>query len=123
MKPLIYISKATTDALKHCEKLMGQSVFLQEEQREGHSAIYPMHNRYFSNGDKPWVVLVNSKNTMKLIYDEEEYLINEGELVLFDDNIMHAWQMNNNDMTIYYYRSKSEQPITVGTYCLDGYFD
>lgn len=123
MKPIIYITKATTDTLKHCEKLMGQAVFLQEEQRHGHSAIYHMHNRYFSNGDKPWVVLVNHKNTMKLIYNENDYVINEGELVLFDDNIMHEWHMNNNDMTIYYYRTKSEQPVIKGTYCLDEYFE
>lgn len=123
MKPIIHITKATPEALKHCEKLMGQPVFLQEEQRTDHSAVYPLHNRYFSNGDKPWVVLVNIKNSMTLTYDENEYLIHEGELVLFDDNIMHSWQMNNNDMTIYYYRSKSVHPVINGTYCLDGYFD
>lgn len=123
MKPIIHITKANTETLQYCETLMGQAVtFLLEEQRQDHSALYPMHNRYFSNGDKPWVVLVNLKNTIKLIYNHNEYIINAGELVLFDDNVMHEWQMTNNDMKIYYYRSKSEQPVLTGTYCLDDYF-
>ncbi len=123
MKPIIHISTANDEAIEHCEQLMGKATLLQEEKRKDHTAVYPMHNRYFSNGDKPWVILVNHKNTMMLKYNENEYVINQGELVFFDDNIMHEWQMNNNDMTIYYYRSKSEQPVTAGTYCLDGYFD
>lgn len=44
---------------------------------------------------------------------------NQNELVCFDDNIMHEWEMNNNDMAIYYYRAKSDTPINRGTYCVD----
>ncbi len=114
--------QASDSALKDCEQKMNNAVLLSEETRKNHSANYPMHNRYFSNGDKPWVILVNTKNHMKLTYDGKEYIINENELVFFDDNVMHAWKMNNNDMTIYYYRAKSENPVTQGMYCLDGYF-
>ena len=57
---------------------------------------------------------------MKLTYDDIEYVIQENELVCFDDNILHAWEMKGNDMTIYYYRAKSNIPINQGTYCIDG---
>lgn len=123
MKPTILIKKASIEALRACEELMGQAVLVSEEVRTNFTASFPTHNRYFSNGDKPWVVLVNNKNTMVLTYDEKEFHINEDELVFFDDNVMHAWEMNNNDMTIYYYRAQSTQPIVSGTYCLDDYFD
>ena len=51
---------------------------------------------------------------------ERVYIIQAGELVFFDDNIMHAWEMKNNDLTVYYYRAKTDKPVTQGTYCLDG---
>ncbi|MFI5343896.1 MAG: hypothetical protein ACHQUC_06715 [Chlamydiales bacterium] len=122
MTAILYITKMSNFELKNCEKKMNQAVLLAEETRKNHTAHYSMHNRYFSNGDKPWVILVNTKNKMKLTYNDAEYIINEDELVFFDDNIMHSWEMNNNDMKIYYYRAKSENPVKQGTYCLDEMF-
>ncbi|STX37488.1 hypothetical protein [Legionella feeleii] len=113
------ITQSSDSALKHCIESLGEIVFLGKETRTNHTAIYPMHNRFFSNGDRPWVILVNFKNTMKLTYGDKEYTIHENELVCFDDNIPHAWEMNGNDMTIYYYRAKSAVPVTQGTYCID----
>jgi hypothetical protein len=121
-KTLIYIDQVSDATLSFCESKMVQATLLGKEARTNHSAQYPLHNRYFSNGDKPWVVLINTKNKMKLIYDGVEHIINENHFVFFDDNVMHAWEMQNNDMTIYYYRAKAEHPIRQGTYCLDQYF-
>jgi hypothetical protein len=121
-KRMLYIAKASLAAIKDCEQRMQQGILLAEEKRENHTANYPMHNRFFNNGDKPWVILINTKNTMKLTYLDKEYTIQEGELVFFDDNVMHAWEMKDNDITVYYYRAKTDNPIKQGTYCLDGYF-
>ncbi|MGD9592900.1 MAG: hypothetical protein AB7V32_10305 [Candidatus Berkiella sp.] len=118
---MICIKPATNFSLAEFEAQMIQPQFIGEEFRRNHSAHYPLHNRYFSNGDKPWVILVNLKNKMILTYDDKEYIINENELVFFDDNVMHAWQMQNNDMKIYYYRAKCDKPVLDGTYCLDGF--
>lgn len=119
MKAFIHITQASDDALKQCIESFEQVVFLGQESRTNHTATYPLHNRYFTNGDKPWVILVNLKNTMKLIYDSVEYIIHANELVCFDDNIPHAWEMSGNDMVIYYYRAQSTDPINRGTYCID----
>lgn len=119
---MLHILKTTLSTIKDCENKIGRCVFLGKETRLNHTAVYPLHNRYFSNGDKPWVILVNEKNSMKLSYADQIYDIKEGELVLFDDNIMHSWEMNNNDMTIYYYRASTDNPVMQGTYCLDDYF-
>lgn len=119
---MLYITKASQNAISECQQIMQEATFIADEARSNHTASYPLHNRYFSNGDKPWVILINTKNSIKLIYQAKEYIIQEGELVLFDDNVMHAWEMNNNNMTIYYYRAKTDTPITHGTYCLDDYF-
>nr|UVT38034.1 hypothetical protein cemce18_00030 [uncultured bacterium] len=56
---------------------------------------------------------------MKLIYDGIEYLIQPNELICFDDNVPHAWEMNGNDLEAYYYRASSTTPIYQGTYCID----
>lgn len=119
---MLHITKATPNAIRDCEQQMQQGTLLAEEKRKNHTANYPLHNRYFSNGDKPWVILINTKNSMKLTYLDKEYIIEEGELAFFDDNMMHAWEMKNNDMTIYYYRAKTNTPVRQGTYCLDDYF-
>jgi hypothetical protein len=119
LKAFIYITKASNSNLKYCIELLGEIVFLGKETRINHTATYPIHNRYFSNGDKPWVILVNLKHTMKLTYDGIEYTIHENELVCFDDNIPHAWEMNENDIDIYYYRAKNANSINQGTYCID----
>ncbi len=118
----LYITQATTEAVEACKNKLSQAIFLAEETRNQHTAIYPLHNRYFSNGDTPWVILINTKNEMKLHFDGEDYLIQENQLVMFDDNIFHAWEMHNNDLIAYYYRATSEKPVTRGTYCLDNYF-
>lgn len=120
MKAFISITQASSSALEQCIKSLGEALFLGKETRTNHTATYPIHNRYFSNGDKPWVILINLKNTMKLTYDGAEYLIQEHELVCFDDNVLHGWEMSSNDMTIYYYRAKTPRPINQGTYCIDG---
>ena len=119
---MILITQLSESAIMECESKMINAVLLFEETRNNHTADYPMHNRYFSNGDKPWVILINNKNTMKLNFDGNDYTIYENELVFFDDNIMHAWEMKNNDVKIYYYRAKSENPVMKGSYCLDEFF-
>jgi hypothetical protein len=119
---MIHIMKTSLSALKDCEQKMGNAILVAEEERKNFTAQFPLHNRYFSDGDKPWVVLVNTKNKMKLTYNGKEYIINEDELVLFDDNIVHSWEMNNNDMKIYYYKGQTDAPIKEGTYCLDDMF-
>jgi hypothetical protein len=119
LKAFIYITQVSDSTLKHCIELLGETVFLGKESRTNHTATYPLHNRYFSNGDKPWVILVNLKNTMKLTYEGMEYTIEENELVCFDDNVPHAWEMKGNDMRIYYYRGQSAASVNHGTYCID----
>lgn len=116
---MILIEQVSDSALSYCEGKMIEAILIGKETRTNHTANYPLHNRYFSNGDKPWVVLINTKNKMKLNYDGIEYIINENDFVFFDDNVIHSWEMKNNDMTIYYYRAKAERPINQGTYCLD----
>lgn len=69
---LIHIDQVSEAALSYCESKMIEATFLGKETRTNHTANYPLHNRYFSNGDKPWVVLINTKNKMKLTYDGEE---------------------------------------------------
>jgi hypothetical protein len=120
---MLHIAKISPNTINECEQKMQQGKFLTEETRLNHTGSYPMHNRYFSNGDKPWVILFNTKNSMKLTYLNNEYLIQEGEFVFFDDNILHSWEMQNNDMTIYFYRAKTDNPIKQGTYCIDTYFE
>lgn len=122
METIIHITESSEAALQECRSKMNQGILVAEEKRKNHTARYPRHNRYFSNGDKPWVILVNTKNIMKFTYNEKQYFIHENELVFFDDNVFHSWEMNNNDMTIYYYRAKSDVPVREGTYCLDDYF-
>ena len=62
---MILITQASETVIKECESKMVNGVLFFEETRIDHTAEYPMHNRYFSNGDKPWVVLINNKNTIK----------------------------------------------------------
>jgi hypothetical protein len=113
---MIIITRASEQVIQDCEQKMQDHTLLFKECRTNHTAVYPLHTRYFSNGDKPWVILINLKNEINFTYYGKEYVINENELVFFDDNVLHSWEMNNNDMTIYYYRAKSENPITEGTY-------
>lgn len=119
---MVYITKATPASIQECAQKLHEVTLLKEEFRENHTGDYPLHNRFFSNGDKPWVIVVNLKNPLKLHYDGKDYLIQENELVLLDDNVMHSWVMRNNDLRILFYRAKSEKPITSGTYCIDDYF-
>ncbi|MFO1257279.1 MAG: hypothetical protein U1E78_02490 [Gammaproteobacteria bacterium] len=119
MNNIFQITEATDESLKKFKLLLANTEYISSETRKNHTASYPMHNRYFKNGDKPLVILVNTKNTMKLHYDGKEYTINQGEMVLFDDNVMHAWKMDNNDMEIHFYRAKTDHPIKDGTYCID----
>ena len=119
---MIYITKATQESIQECEQKLTDAKYLKEELRENHTGDYPLHNRFFSNGDKPWVIVVNLKNPLKLHYAGKDYLIQENELVLFDDNVMHSWVMENNDLRILFYRGGSQMPVTSGTYCIDDYF-
>lgn len=118
MEKILYISAADHKSLEKCKELLKDAEFICNEKRENHTAHYPLHNRYFTNGDKPFVILINKKNEMKLKYHDKTYTLKEGELVLFDDNVMHSWEMKNNDMEIFYYRAKAQTPIMEGTYCL-----
>ena len=125
---LVSIDKECTDcqyvnAISYSKELLQNMIqnatFIRSEFRENHTASYPLHNRYYKNGDRPLVILVNKKNKMKLNYNQNEYILNEGDLVLFDDNVMHSWEMENNDMEIYFYRAETNTPVTQGTYCID----
>lgn len=99
--------------------------FLKKEDRINFNGEFPEHNRYFSNGDKPLVALVNLKGTVHLNYENADYPIPEKHFVFFDDNAKHSWIMKNTDLEIFYYRQKCNEvnnPVFVGDYCIDSMF-
>jgi len=98
--------------------------FLSQETREKFSGVFPMHNRYFSNGDKPLVALIKKSGFVELTYLNKKYLLQDGECVLFDDSEKHSWVMKNCDLEIFYYRQTCAiNGIKNGDYCLDAFFN
>ncbi len=96
-----------------------------EEKRASFSGAVPLHNRFFSNGDKPLVGLVNCSGMVRLVYQEKTFEITEGDFVFFDDNAIHAWDFKDADVLIFYYRQRAvdlENPICSGDYCIDTLF-
>lgn len=100
--------------------------FIASENRTGFSGEFPIHTRYFTNGDRPLVALVKQSGTAKLRYGtgNEDIVLPDQHFVFFDDSTPHAWVFNNCNLEIYYYRlPDNERPApTTGDYCLDTYF-
>ncbi len=96
------------------------------ENRIEFSGEFPIHTRYFSNGDRPLVALVKHSGTARLRYGigNEDVVIPDQNFVFFDDSVPHAWVFNKCNLEIYYYRlTDNERPApTTGDYCLDNYF-
>ncbi len=96
------------------------------EDRIEFSGEFPIHTRYFSNGDRPLVALVKHSGTARLRYgiENEDVVIPDQHFVFFDDSVPHAWVFNKCNLKIYYYRlTDNERPApTSGDYCLDNYF-
>lgn len=108
--------------LSHFQKIQ----LITTENRIEFSGEFPVHTRYFSNGDRPLVALVKHSGTATLRYgiENEAVVIPDQNFVFFDDSVPHAWVFNNCNLEIYYYRlSDTERPApTTGDYCLDTYF-
>lgn len=96
------------------------------EDRAEFSGEFPIHTRYFSNGDRPLVALVKRSGTAILRYGtgNEEIVIPDQHFVFFDDSVPHAWVFNKCNLEIYYYRLTDNEDLapTTGDYCLDNYF-
>ncbi len=97
---------------------------LTTENRVGFSGEFPIHTRYFSNGNRPLVALLKQSGSAKLHYRNEAIEIPDQNFVFFDDSVPHGWFFNNCNLEIYYYRqTDNERPApTTGDYCLDNYF-
>src|SRR5271170_4979986 len=97
-------------------------IFLSKEERKNFSADFPLHNRYFSSGDKPLVAFVKLRGYAALRYLHSEFVLLDNQMIFFDDNIPHAWVMRDCDLHIYYYRCEEKfLPIDTGDYCQDKY--
>jgi hypothetical protein len=94
------------------------------ENRTEFSGAFPIHTRYFSNGDRPLVALVKHSGTARLRYGNEDVVLPDENFVFFDDSMPHAWVFNRCNLEIYYYRlTDTQRPApTTGDYCLDNYF-
>ena len=97
-----------------------------KETRTEFSGEFPMHTRYFSNGDRPLVALVKHSGIAKLRYGSgnEDIVIPDQYFVFFDDSVPHGWVFNKCNLEIYYYRlTDTANPVpSTGDYCLDNYF-
>ncbi len=123
--PMLPIIMPMSDANLHQVLAMFPGLtLLKHESREHFSAHFPRHNRYFSNGDKPFVALVKKRGQAVLRYGEQNFDLGDHEFVFFDDNVPHSWIMRNSDLDIFYYRQDAtgKSDITDGDYCLDNYF-
>lgn len=126
MRPLLLplMGKFDEHSLEKIINIYPHIIFLLKEQRINFSATFPMHNRYFSNGDKPLVALVKKNGYAKLNYQNKEFILKDGEFVFFDDNEPHSWVMEACDLDIFYYKQTCEikNMMTKGDYCLDSFF-
>ena len=115
-------SEILTTILNHFQKIK----LLATENRSKFSGEFPIHTRYFSNGDRPLVALVKQSGVAILRYGiaNKDLVIPDQNLVFFDDSVPHAWVFKNCNIDIYYYRlTDNERPApTTGDYCLDHYF-
>src|SRR5262245_17219952 len=94
---------------------------LSTETRENFSAEFPSHTRYFSNGDRPLVALVNVHGCAIFGYDSKhEICLADGDFVFFDDSKPHSWIFKNCTLEIFYYRVSDQNNCLVkeGDYCL-----
>ncbi len=98
--------------------------FLSKELRENFSGKFSAHTRYFSNGDKPLVILVVKRGRAIFGYGRGDTMLGPDELVFFDDSVEHWWTFEHCDLEIFYYRLPViEKPLKMsGDYCLDNYF-
>ena len=111
-----------TNILKRFQNIQ----LITSEKRSEFSGEFPIHTRYFSNGDRPLVALVKHSGTARLRYgiEAEDIVIPDQNFVFFDDSVPHSWVFNKCNLEIYYYRlTDTEHPApTTGDYCLDNYF-
>lgn len=98
--------------------------FLSSETRQNFTGEFPMHTRYFSNGDVPLVALINVFGDALFGYDNNHVHLSAGDFIFFDDSKPHSWVFKNCNLEIFYYRHCDEKgmQITQGDYCLDNYF-
>ena len=98
---------------------------ISSEKRSNFHGSFANHNRFFSNGDKPLVGLINFKGIVHLTYEDNFYEVHEGSFVFFDDNVKHSWLMQSAHLEVYYYRQSVNNvlnPVYNGDYCLDSFF-
>ena len=113
--------KTLEKILKHFPSIK----FISKERRENFSADFPMHTRYFSNGDVPLIALVKHAGTAIINYNKQVYDMEDGCVIFFDDSEPHSWQFGNSQLDICYYRCgpMNSRIITTGDYCLDEFFE
>ncbi len=123
-RPIVHEFKSenVTTILNRFQKIQ----LIATENRTEFSGEFPIHTRYFSNGDRPLVALIKQSGTARLRYGigNEDIVIPDQNFVFFDDSVPHAWVFNKCNLEIYYYRlTDNERPgPTTGDYCLDNYF-
>lgn len=100
-------------------------IFLERELRDGFAGEFPLHTRYFSNGDRPLVALVKHSGQAVFLSRSGGHSLEDGEMAFFDDSEPHGWSFQNATLEIFFFRQQ-EPPIeaaTTGDYCLDDFFN
>jgi hypothetical protein len=125
MVQLPFIAKFNEPNLEKILKELIPLKFLLKENREDFSGEFPMHTRYFSNGDRPLVALINLSGHAVFGYEVDKYAkLEAGEFIFFDDSEPHCWIFKNCNLEMLFYRLKNPEGAgnTSGDYCLDNYF-
>lgn len=126
MKKLPIVAKFNEQELEKILNQFGPMQFQLKEKREDVSGDFPMHTRYFSNGDKPLVALINLSGLATFGYENDKGAnILAGEFIFFDDSLPHSWRFQNCNLEIMYYRFSDPHDAgrTDGDYCLDNFFN
>ncbi len=124
MNQLPIISEFTDSKLNHILADFPSIEFLSLETRKNFSGAFPMHTRYFSNGDSPLVLLKALAGNAIFSNRDLHSTISAGSFIFFDDNDPHSWIFDNCDLEIVYYRLPKNDGVRVthGDYCLDDFF-
>jgi hypothetical protein len=96
-----------------------------EENRQNFVGKFPLHTRYFKNGDIPLVALINIAGKAAVFgMNDASITLRSGDFIFFDDSQPHSWIFEHCTLDIFYYRLpyRNGPKITQGDYCLDNYF-
>jgi len=99
-------------------------VYITSEERTIFSGDFPLHTRYFSNGDRAVVRLHKLSGEAHYFDSNLKIELPDQGTIIFDDGLPHGWHFKNSHLKIDYYREKnpSTPASKSGDYCLDHYF-